>query len=321
MPRDAFTVSSEFEPRALQTKRSIGNLGLLREKRGIRLEIRNVCIGGKEALAILSDSLAPSFGGMGRLAGFEYCRNALARIGDCSARSQQANPVTVRPERQGRAALHVVALLIVAALIVSAVFLGFSVSRGTSQTFDERVLLLLRVPGEPMTPIGPVWLTEVARDVTALGGVAVLTLLSCLATIHLLLRREWGAAVLVAVAAISGTMISNVLKDVFARPRPELTAIAEYGVGSFPSGHSTASAVIYLTLGLLLAHAAEQQSIKVFYVLTAILLTTLVGLSRLYLGVHYPTDVMAGWAIGSAWALSCSLVATAIGSRKHPRSA
>jgi undecaprenyl-diphosphatase len=221
------------------------------------------------------------------------------------------------PERQERAPVSMVALLTVAALIVAAVLVGYSVSRGTSQTFDEQVLLTLRVPGQPTTPIGPVWLTEVARDITALGGVAVLTLLTCLATIHLLLRREWGTAALVAAAAISGTMASNVLKDMFARPRPELTAIAEYGVGSFPSGHSTASAVVYLTLGLLLAHAAEQQRMKIFYVLTAILLTTLVGLSRLYLGVHYPTDVAAGWAIGSAWALICSLIATAIGGRKH----
>jgi len=226
--------------------------------------------------------------------------------------------MSVRPVRQERGAAPVIAILTVVALVLSAVLLGYSVSRGTSQAFDERVLLMLRVPGLPTTPIGPVWLSEVARDITALGGVAVLTLLTCLATIHLLLRREWRTAALVAAAAISGTMVSNVLKDMFARPRPELTAIAEYGVGSFPSGHSTASAVVYLTLGLWLAHAAEQRRMKVFYVLTAILLTTLVGLSRLYLGVHYPTDVAAGWAIGSAWALICSLIATAIGSRKHP---
>src|SRR3569832_1232348 len=145
------------------------------------------------------------------------------------------------PERQERATASIVALLTLAALIVAAVLVGYSVSRGTSQTFDEQVLLTLRVPGQPTTPIGPVWLTEVARDITALGGVAVLTLLTCLATIHLLLRREWGTATLVAAAAISGTIVSNVLKDLFARPRPELTAIAENNNSSNPSRHSTAS--------------------------------------------------------------------------------
>jgi undecaprenyl-diphosphatase len=111
-------------------------------------------------------------------------------------------------------------------------------------------------------------------------------------------------------------MISNILKLVFERPRPELTAIAEYGVGSFPSGHSTASAVVYLTLGMMLAKSAEKWSMKVFYVAAAILLTVLVGLSRLYLGVHFPTDVAAGWSIGAAWALPCRLIASAY-DRRH----
>ena len=188
-------------------------------------------------------------------------------------------------------------------------------TRGASQAFDEAALLALRMPGQPTVPIGPVWLTEVARDFTALGGVAVLTLLTVLVTVHLLLRRLWLSAVLVASAAISGTIISNFLKDVFERPRPVLTAIAEYGVGSFPSGHSTASAVVYLTLGILMAKSADRAQMKFFYVLVAVLLTGLVGLSRLYLGVHYPTDVAAGWSIGIAWALICALIASAVEKR------
>ena len=208
--------------------------------------------------------------------------------------------------------LRTLAVMVMLALLVAAVLIGFAVSRGTSQVFDEATLLALRVPGAPTVPIGPKWLTEVARDFTALGGVAVLTLLTTLATIHLLLRRQWLPALLVMLAAITGTLISNVLKDIFERPRPVLTAIADYGVGSFPSGHSTASAVVYLTLGFLLAKSAHRFEMKVFYVLVTILLSGLVGLSRLYLGVHYPTDVAAGWSIGTAWALVCSLVASAV---------
>jgi undecaprenyl-diphosphatase len=218
----------------------------------------------------------------------------------------------MKESRSGR-----LALLILAALIGAAFLVALAAARGTSQGFDEAVLLNLRVPGAPTTPIGPPWLREVARDITALGGVAVLTLITVLVTVHLMLRREWAAAALVAVAAITGTTVSNVLKTIFDRPRPELTAIAEYGAGSFPSGHSTASAVIYLTLGLMLAKTAEKEEMKTFYILTAIFLTLLVGISRLYLGVHYPTDVMAGWTIGAAWALICSLVASRLGSHRE----
>lgn len=220
-----------------------------------------------------------------------------------------------------QAPVRITTLLVLAALVASALLIGLAVSRGASKGFDEAVLLALRVPGDPTAPIGPKWLAEMARDITALGGVAVLTLLTVLMVVHLLLRREWSTAVLVGVAAITGTTISNALKTIFDRPRPELTAIAEYGAGSFPSGHSTASAVIYLTLGLMLAKAADKARMKVFYVLTAILLTVLVGLSRLYLGVHYPTDVMAGWAIGAAWALTCSLIASRLEGRPEPREA
>lgn len=200
-------------------------------------------------------------------------------------------------------------LVTLVVLIAAALFIGYAVSTGMTQDFDQAFLLALRVPGDPTVPIGPQWLGEMARDVTALGGVAVLTILTVLLTVQFLLRREWVSAILVAVSAISGTMISNVLKLVFARPRPELTAITEYGVGSFPSGHSTASAVVYLTLGMLLAKSDDKWRMKVFYVVAAIFLTGLVGLSRLYLGVHYPTDVAAGWSIGSAWAIVCGWIA------------
>lgn len=218
---------------------------------------------------------------------------------------------TCRPRKNLRHLnLRTLDLLTLLTLIAAAVLIGAAVSTGATQHFDQAVLLALRVPGEPTVPIGPKWLSEMARDVTALGGVAVLTILTFLVTVQFLLRREWASAILVAVSAISGTMLSNVLKSIFDRPRPDITAITEYGVGSFPSGHSTASAVVYLTLGMLLAKAAEQRRMKVFYIGAAVLLTGLVGVSRLYLGVHYPTDVAAGWSIGAAWAIVCRWAAS-----------
>ncbi len=203
-------------------------------------------------------------------------------------------------------------LAVSAALVLTAtaILIGYAVSAGITQGFDYGILLSLRVPGDPATPIGPGWLAETARDATALGGVTVLTILTVLATIRFLLARDWVAAIWIAATAISGTMISNVLKAAFDRPRPELTAMMEFGPGSFPSGHSTASAAIYLTLGIMLARGTERQSLRVFYLLAAAFLTGIVGLSRLYLGVHYPTDVAAGWSIGAAWAIVCALIAS-----------
>ncbi|MEO7222624.1 MAG: phosphatase PAP2 family protein, partial [Devosia sp.] len=203
-----------------------------------------------------------------------------------------------------------VALLLLAALLTGLGLIIDEVAEGDTLRFDQAFLLALREPGDPTNPIGPVWLEEVARDITALGGVAVLTLLTTLVAAHFLLRGKPRSALFVALAAITGTMVSNILKGIFDRPRPELTAIMEYGRGSFPSGHSTMSAVVYLTLGVMLATAAKELKLKVFYVAIAIVVIALVGLSRLYLGVHYPTDVAAGWAIGASWAILWAIAAS-----------
>lgn len=203
-----------------------------------------------------------------------------------------------------------IALVLVAVLLGGLGMIIDEVTEGDTLNFDQAVLLALRVPGDPTSPIGPTWLPEVARDITALGGVAVLTLLTILVTLHFILRRKARPGVFVALAVISGTVLSNILKGLFDRPRPELTAIAEYGKGSFPSGHSTMSAVVYLTLAIMLAVTEKRRVLKVFYVVAAIFLILVVGLSRLYLGVHYPTDVAAGWAIGASWAILWAVVAS-----------
>ncbi|MEO6014226.1 MAG: phosphatase PAP2 family protein [Devosia sp.] len=210
-----------------------------------------------------------------------------------------------------------IALLLLAALLTGLGLIIDEVAEGDTLKFDQAFLLALREPGDPTNPIGPDWLTEVARDITALGGVAVLTLLTTLVTVQFILRGKPRSALYVALAAISGTLISNTLKSIFNRPRPELTAIAEYGKGSFPSGHSTMAAVVYLTLGVILAVGARNVRLKVFYIGTALLLIVLVGLSRLYLGVHYPTDVLAGWAIGASWAVLWAIIASWLTDRHH----
>jgi undecaprenyl-diphosphatase len=189
--------------------------------------------------------------------------------------------------------------------------LADEVAEGGTLTFDRAVLLALRVPGNPADPIGPPWLEDAARDITALGSVAVLSILVAAVAIHLMLAGKRGTGWFIAAAAAGGTIISSILKNVFDRPRPDLTGITRVYTASFPSGHATASAVVYLTIGALLAATVTRRSQKFFYLGIAVFLTLIVGLSRIYLGVHYPSDVLAGWLIGSGWAISCALMVRA----------
>lgn len=170
------------------------------------------------------------------------------------------------------------------------------------------MLLLLRTAGNSTEPIGPPWLEEAARDVTALGSYSVLTIIVAAVALSLLFMRRKGTAAFIVGAVLSGTALSASLKAIFDRPRPDLTGVVTVFTSSFPSGHATVSAVAYLTLGACLAETTHNLGLKLFYLTYAVFLTGIVGLSRLYLGVHYPTDVVAGWAIGTSWALLCWVV-------------
>lgn len=191
-----------------------------------------------------------------------------------------------------------------------------AVAEGDPVAFDRELLVFLRQPGDLATPIGPPWLHQVMIDVTALGSVALLTIITTLATGYLVARRKpWLAAFTVGAVA-GGALISSVLKLIYARTRPD---IVEHLVGidsaSFPSGHAMNSAVTFLTLAVLLARAEKSAAVRRYLVSAAIALTLLVGFSRLYLGVHWPTDVAAGWIVGGLWAAACSLGAKALQSR------
>jgi undecaprenyl-diphosphatase len=184
------------------------------------------------------------------------------------------------------------------------------VVEGKTLRFDERLIRSLRDADNPSDPIGPEWLEEVGRDLTALGGVAVLGLVTVAVAGFLLIRRTYHAMWFVLGATVGGLVLSLLLKRSFARPRPELVShLSAVYTSSFPSGHSMLSAVVYLTLGALLARLVERPALKVYVLVVAMLLTLLVGVSRVYMGVHYPTDVLAGWSVGLAWAILCWLVA------------
>ncbi len=156
---------------------------------------------------------------------------------------------------------------------------------------------------------GPRWLEETARDLTGLGGVAVLTLVSLAVLGYLLMSRKFAATWLVIAAILGAMVIGMSLKAFTHRQRPSIEHRSYVYTSSFPSGHSMMSATTYLTLGILLAGLERHRAIKVYFLAVALLLSGLVGISRVYMGVHWPTDVLAGWSAGMAWALVCWLAA------------
>jgi undecaprenyl-diphosphatase len=202
------------------------------------------------------------------------------------------------------------AMFVLVLTILAFAAIADEVSDGATQRFDEGVLRALRRPDDPSKPIAPAWFSEVSRDITALGSLAVLTLLTVAISGFLWLRGMYGAMILVIVATFGGLIAATLLKGVFDRPRPPTVShLAVVQTSSFPSGHSTLSATVFLTLGTLLGQFVKERRLKAYFLLVAIFLTFLVGASRIYLGVHYPTDVLAGWAAGLAWATLCWLVA------------
>jgi undecaprenyl-diphosphatase len=182
--------------------------------------------------------------------------------------------------------------------------------QGEPQAFDRWVLLALRNPGDLSDPIGPAWLELVYRDITSLGGAAVLTLMTAIVIGFLIVDEKRAAALFVLASVAGGTLLSVILKLVFARPRPDVVPhLVAVSSASFPSGHAMLSAVVYLTLGALLSRVEGPPRVKIYVLSIAILITFLVGMSRIYLGVHWPTDVLAGWCAGAAWATLCWRIA------------
>lgn len=182
------------------------------------------------------------------------------------------------------------------------------VSEGDTEKFDIWLLKALRKPDGELW--GPPWLNEMGRDLTAMGGVIMLVLVIIAVTGYLHLRHKYHAMWLALIASGTGMILAGLLKRSFARPRPDI--VEHHSIvhtSSFPSGHSMLSAVVYLTLGLLLARTATDRATRFYPLIVAIVIVFLVGVSRVYLGVHYPTDVMAGWTAGGCWALLCWSVA------------
>jgi len=183
------------------------------------------------------------------------------------------------------------------------------VVEGDTRGFDQSVLLWFRNKADLSDPIGPQWLEVVVRDITALGGLVILGLLTIAACGYLWLTQRHKLALFVAVSIPAGALLNTLLKEYFTRPRPD---IVPHGTGaalsSFPSGHAMMSAIVFLTLGALLSLSTENTRIKIYILFWSVFLTVIVGISRVYLGVHWPTDIIAGWIAGGTWAVLCLLV-------------
>lgn len=219
--------------------------------------------------------------------------------------------------RQNVDLLMLAALAVIVVGASAVIELADEVLEGDAQRYDEWVLAHLRSAEDPSRPIGPAWFEAAWRDVTALGGAAVLTLVTLACAGYLLIARRYRTLVVLAVVVVGGVVLTFAMKALFARPRPEFAAGMKGIVSaSFPSGHSMLSAVVYLTLGALFARTTGVLRYKLYFVGLGLIATLLVGISRIYLGVHYPTDVLAGWSAGLTWALLCWLVVCFLQSRR-----
>jgi undecaprenyl-diphosphatase len=197
------------------------------------------------------------------------------------------------------------------------VAIGSEVREGGTLSLDTAILLSMRSHSDTREPLGPQWFQEAARDVTAMGGVTILSFVTLVVCGFLVIERKSQMARFLALSVVSGMLVSMALKDVYRRPRPELVPPGAYVYGtSFPSGHSMMSALTYLTLGALLARAHPRRRVKIYVLSLSIIVTIAVGLSRIYLGVHWPTDVAAGWTAGSVWAAVCWTAAKYLQTRR-----
>ncbi|MHB8529339.1 MAG: phosphatase PAP2 family protein [Caulobacteraceae bacterium] len=243
--------------------------------------------------------------------GLEQSANEPATGGHAAAwsRGGSARLAAVIAAARGELAL-VAALLIVAVAVLGVLGLTDEVRDGHTVRFDEGLILMLRRPGDITHPIGPAWLKLGVIDLTSLGSITDLAIIVIAVAGLFVALRRWRQAALLVFASLSGLLLVNVFKVAVGRTRPPLVLhVVAADNASFPSGHAALSAVVFLTLATLTAHFAIRRRVAIYALATGLVLTLMVGMSRIYLGVHWPTDVIAGWAIGAGWAMLWWMIA------------
>ena len=211
------------------------------------------------------------------------------------------------------ATLPVLLVALCASGIYAFVAIAEEVRENEVERIDTFLLLMFRNPDDVSDPIGPPWFEDTVAQITTLGGYPVLVLLVASVVGYLLISRKFGPALFLTVSIVAGTLLSQLLKLAYDRPRPDLVEhLVQTHTASFPSGHATMSAVVYLTLASLIVRLVDDIAVRVYVVCVAVLLAVLVGVSRVYLGVHWPSDVAAGWALGAAWASLSWLAVSAL---------
>ena len=229
--------------------------------------------------------------------------------------SSQATIFFLRALKVARTEMAALTALMVAALgVMTFVEVADDMTEADGQALDHQILALMRpYADDPGRPWGPWWLKEAAADITSLGGISVLGLFALIVIIFLLSQRKWLSSLLLALGLIGGVLLSEGLKAVFERERPPIVMQAVETINaSFPSGHALLSAVFYLSVAVMLTRAFPRQRFKIFVLGVGMTMALLVGLTRIYLGAHWASDVFAGWAVGAAWAMALWLVAYAV---------
>lgn len=192
---------------------------------------------------------------------------------------------------------------------------------GETHAIDTRLMLLFRTPGDLNDPLGPRNIEEAVRDVTALGGTVVVTILTLVGVLAFAFHRKYRHAAVLAGTVLLAWVSSDLAKELYARPRPDLVPHGAYVYSrSFPSGHSTLSAAAYLTLAAMVSSLERRRRTKLLAYGLAMVVLLGVGVSRVYLGVHWPSDVLAGWCLGGAWALVAWTILRYGGGQPQPAS-
>jgi undecaprenyl-diphosphatase len=202
--------------------------------------------------------------------------------------------------------------------LVAFLEIGHEVGEDVVLEFDRTLLLALRDPADVSNPIGPPWFEEAVLEMTALGGFTLIITVLLAVVGYLIVAGFGGPALFLMLSVFTGWLASQSLKSYYARPRPDLVAQLDLvHTASFPSGHAMMTTLVYLTLATVIARVVDRTAVRVYVFATAIVISVLVGLTRIYLGVHWPSDVLAGWALGAAWAALSWLVASALRYRRQ----